>query len=276
MAAFLTEISQKQQELSAIEDVLRQEERAAKLQAEQQHDEMQSKAAAEAKKLEVTRQELEIASQMEAGKLSIEISQLKLSLEAAEARAAGLERTMAQRSEASAAAVNEVESQVAQRVESLTSMLRLAEQQAASATAQAATKGEWIEKQRTELVAREREVTEKESDLRQREWSVDETRRKLAEQEQRHVATDALHRDRESALEAREHAASEANSSASSQAVEVVEMRRRLEEQLKEVDYARRYARTLMLTAATDLCPLSVPLSIVYFERVAHRRKELG
>jgi hypothetical protein len=79
----LLEISQKQQELTQIEDVLRQEERQNKLLAEQQKDEIETarrKAEAEAqsvrqvsqeeavaggKMLEVKRQELEMAAQVE-------------------------------------------------------------------------------------------------------------------------------------------------------------------------------------------------------------------
>ena len=87
----MLEISQKQQELTQIEDVLRQEERQNKLLAEHQKDEIETarrKAEAEAqsvrqvsqeeavaggKMLEVKRQELEMAAQVERSKIAMQV-----------------------------------------------------------------------------------------------------------------------------------------------------------------------------------------------------------
>ena len=172
--------------------------------------------------------------------MSRELTQLSLAKEAAEQRSADLERTLANNKQASMLAVDEIETQVGQRVSSLTSMLRLAEQQAESATAQARTKVEWAEKQRSELSEREKEVGETEGKLREREWSAGELQRKLTEQEARQVALESSLKQREGALEEREGTLREELATASGGNAEAAEMRRQLETQLSEVDFARQ------------------------------------
>ena len=82
--------------------------------------------------------------------------------------------------------------------------------------------------------------TAKENDLRQRAWNVSEMERKQKEIEQRQAATETTQQEQKAALDKREVATHEESSRVSSMKVDLAEKQRRLEQQMSEVDYARR------------------------------------